>query len=151
MLGPSPTESPRSRDAWEILGQVSRDNVEIMRAAYEAFDRGEPVALFELLDPNIEWKALEDPVPKHGVEGVLESVGGWFQVWDDFHIEAEELIDGGDHVVAVVMERGRIAGSDEDVTQRFFQVWTIRNGKIVAFHEYKTRREATEAAGLAAS
>jgi ketosteroid isomerase-like protein len=104
--------------------------------------------LFELLDPGIEWKAAEDPVAKHGVEGVLESVGAWFQVWDDFHIEPEELIDGGDHVVAVVKESGRVAGSDQQVTQRFFQVWTISEDKIVAFHEYKTRREATEAAGL---
>ena len=127
---------------------MSQDNVEIMRAAYEAFDRGDPVALFELLAPDIEWQAIEDPVAKHGVEGVLESVGSWFQVWDDFHIEAEEFIDGGEHVIAVVMERGRVAGSDEQVNQRFFQVWTIRDGKIVAFREYKTKRDATEAAGL---
>jgi uncharacterized protein len=148
MLRTSLTESPRSQELWEILGRVSQDNVEIMRAAYAAFDRGEPVALFELLDPDIEWRALEDPVIKHGVEGVLESLGGWFQVWDDFRIEAEEFIDGGDHVVAVVMGRGRVAGSGEQVTQRFFQVWTIRDGKIVAFHEYQTRREAIHAAGL---
>ena len=106
------------------------------------------MALLELLDPEIEWRAIEDPVVKHGVEGVLESVGAWFQVWDDFHIEAEELIDGGDRVLAVVKEWGRVAGSKEQVTQRFFQVWTISDGKIVAFHEYKSRREATEAAGL---
>ena len=127
---------------------MSQENVVIMREAYDAFDRGEANVLFDLLDPEIEWKALEDTEPKHGTEGVLESVGGWFQVWDDFHIEPEEFIDGGDHVIAVVMERGRVPGSDEVVTQRFFQVWTLLNGKISAFREYKTKREAQEAAGL---
>jgi len=127
---------------------MSQENVVIMREAYDAFDRGEANVLFDLLDPEIEWKALEDTEPKHGTEGVLESVGGWFQVWDDFHIEPEEFIDGGDHVIAVVMERGRVPGSDEVVTQRFFQVWTLLNGKISAFREYKTKREAQEAVDL---
>jgi ketosteroid isomerase-like protein len=127
---------------------MSQENVEIMREAYNAFDRGEANVLFELLDPEIDWQSLEDTEPKHGTEGVLESVGGWFQVWDDFQIEPEEFIDGGDHVIAVVMERGRVPGSEEVVSQRFVQVWTLIDGKIRAFREYKTRREALAAAGL---
>jgi ketosteroid isomerase-like protein len=127
---------------------MSQDNVGIMREAYNAFDRGEANVLFDLLHPEVEWKALEDTEPKHGTEGVLESVAGWFQVWDDFQIEPEEFIDGGDHVVAVVMERGRVPGSDEVVSQRFFQVWTLLEGRITAFREYKSQPEALEAAGL---
>jgi ketosteroid isomerase-like protein len=127
---------------------MSRENVGIMRDAYAAFDRGEANVLFELLDPEIEWQSLEDTEPKHGTEGVLESVGGWFQVWDDFQIEPEEFIDGGDHVIAVVTERGRVPGSQEVISQRFFQVWTLVDGRISAFREYKTQHEANEAAGL---
>jgi ketosteroid isomerase-like protein len=51
-------------------------------------------------------------------------------------------------VIAVVKERGRVPGSDEIVSQRFFQVWTLRDGKISTFREYKTRHEALEAAEL---
>ena len=119
-----------------------------MQGAYDAFDRGEANVLFDLLDPEIEWQAIEDTEAKHGVEGVLESVGAWFQVWDDFHIEPEEFIDQGDRVIAVVKERGRVPGSQEVVSQRFFQVWTMSQGRIVAFREYKTKREALEAVGL---
>ena len=126
---------------------MSQRNVDILRGAYEAFDRGEPNKLFELLDPGIQWQALEDTEPKHGIEGVLESVGQWFEIWDDFHMEPEEFIDGGDHVLTVVMERGRVKGSDELVSQRFFQVWTLRDERVVAFREYKTRPEALAAAG----
>ena len=130
---------------------MSQRNVEILRSAYEAFDSGEANKLFELLDPDIEWQAAEDTEPKHGVEGVLESLGAWFQVWDDLHMEPEEFIDGGDHVVAVVMFRGRVAGSNEQVSQRFFQVWTLRDDRVVAFREYQTRREALDATDAAES
>ncbi len=50
--------------------------------------------------------------------------------------------------VAVVNMRGRHAESRSEVKERFFQVWTMRDRKIVGFHEYKSRQEAFEAAGL---
>ncbi len=105
-------------------------------------------ALAGFLDPDVEWKAVEDPQPKRGFEGVLESLGGWFEVWDEVHVDLEELIDAGNSVVAIVNERGRHAGSESEVSERFFQVWTMRNGKIVTFWEYKTKIDALEAVGL---
>ena len=80
---------------------MSQRNVDIMRAAYDAFGSGEPMALLELLDPEIQWRAIEDP--------------------------------GGQ------TRRRRCA----EIGRRL-----VRDGKIVAFHEYKSRREATAAAGL---
>jgi hypothetical protein len=44
--------------------------------------------------------------------------------------------------------RGRHAGSQSEVAERFFQIWSISEGKIVRFHEYRTRHEALKAAGL---
>jgi ketosteroid isomerase-like protein len=127
---------------------MSQENVEIMREGYRAFSNGEVDRFLALVDPDIEWKSVEDTEPKRGVDGVIESVGDWFRVWEELHIEQEELIDAGDHVIAVVNERGRLAGIEGEVSERFFQVWTLRDGKIVSFREYKTRREAVEAVGL---
>jgi ketosteroid isomerase-like protein len=105
-------------------------------------------ALARLLDPDVRWKAVEDPEPKRGFDGVLESLGAWYEVWDEIHVELEELIDGGTNVVAIVNMRGRHAGSRSEVTERFFQVWSVRDGRIAAFREYKAKTEALEAAGL---
>jgi ketosteroid isomerase-like protein len=129
---------------------MSQENVSFMREAFQAFTGGDLPALASLLDPEVEWKAVEDTEPKRGFDGVLESLGAWFEVWDAVHVELEELIDGGtdDVVVAVVKMRGRHAGSQREITERFFQVWTISGGKIVGFLEYKTRREALESVGL---
>jgi ketosteroid isomerase-like protein len=127
---------------------MSQENVSFMREAFHAFAGADVTALAGLLDPNVQWKAVEDPSPKRGFDGVLESLGGWYEVWDEVHVELEELVDGGTHVVAVVKIRGRHAGSRSEITQRFFQVWTIRAGKIAQFHEYRTKAEALEAVGL---
>jgi hypothetical protein len=127
---------------------VSAENIELVRESYAAFTREEPAFLLGLLDPEIEWRSIEDAETRRGVDGVIESLSGWFEVWEEFHIEPEELIDGGRHVVAAVREWGRVKGSEHEVSERFFQVWTIDAGKIIAFREYKTKREALEAVGL---
>jgi ketosteroid isomerase-like protein len=127
---------------------MSKEHVELMKDAFRAFANGDLTALAALLDPDVEWKAVEDPEPKLGLQGVTESLAGWFDIWDEVHVDLEELIDGGQSVVARVNERGRHAGSQSEVNERFFQVWTINGNRIVAFHEFRTRREALEALGL---
>jgi uncharacterized protein len=126
---------------------MSQENVDLMREAFAAFAGGDVPALAGLLASDVEWKAVEDPEPKHGFDGVLESLGAWFEVWDETHVELEELVDKGTNVVAVVKIRGRHAGSRSEITQRFFQVWTISDERIAGFHEYRTMREALEASG----
>jgi ketosteroid isomerase-like protein len=87
-------------------------------------------------------------VPRRGFDGVLASLAGWFEVWEEAHVDLEELEAAGTSVIAVVNMRGRHAGSRSEVSERFFQVWTIGDGRITSFHEYKTRHEALEAVGL---
>jgi ketosteroid isomerase-like protein len=127
---------------------MSQENLDFMRDAFHAFASGDLTALAGFLDSDVEWKAVEDPEPKRGFEGVLESLAGWFEIWDEVHVDLEELIDADKSIVAVVNERGRHSGSQSEVSERFFQVWAVSDGKIVTFREYKTKREALEAAGL---
>jgi ketosteroid isomerase-like protein len=134
-------------EALEAVGLS--ENVAFMRKAFHAFAAGDVTALAGFLDPDVQWQAVEDPEPKRGFEGVLESLAGWFEIWDEVHVELEELIDGGTNVVAVVNERGRHAGSEKEVNERFFQVWTTCDERIKRFREFRTRRDALEAAGLA--
>jgi ketosteroid isomerase-like protein len=127
---------------------MSQENVDFMREAFRAFANGDLTALAGYLDPDVEWKAVEDPEPKRGFDGVLESLSGWFEIWDEVHVDLEELIDADPNIVAVVNERGRHSGSLSEVSERFFQVWTVSDGRIVTFREYKTKHDALEAAGL---
>jgi ketosteroid isomerase-like protein len=48
---------------------MSRENVEIVRALFSAFDRGDRKPVLELYDPEIEWDAT-DPAVAPDMAGV---------------------------------------------------------------------------------
>ena len=66
-----------------------------------------------------------------------------------YHVEIEEVIyaDEG-RVVDVVRDGGRMRGTDAEVWNRFFHVWTLRDGRIVRLSIHTDRNGALEAAGL---
>jgi ketosteroid isomerase-like protein len=64
-------------------------------------------------------------------------------------IEAEELIDAGDHVFAAVRIAGKGRESGVETEMRLFTVWKLRNGKVqTVTGGYRDRAEALEAAWL---
>ena len=86
----------------------------------------------------------------HGIEAVRRYVEDWFDTFDDFRSEPEELIDvGDDRVVAVMHITGRAKSSGVATDMRYANVSTIRDGKIVRGREYATKAEALKAVGLA--
>jgi ketosteroid isomerase-like protein len=46
---------------------MSDGNVEIVRASWEAWSRGDMDALFEFYDPEVEWDMTHSYVPDMGV------------------------------------------------------------------------------------
>jgi ketosteroid isomerase-like protein len=129
---------------------MSEENVELIRQSYEHFARtGE-------LDestyaPEIEWhSAAEDPGLEvfHGVEGVKKLIAEVQEQLEDFRTEPFEFLDGGERVVAGLVHRGRGRGSSAEVEMREWNVFLIREGRIVSVHEYGERQDALEAAGL---
>ncbi len=51
-------------------------------------------------------------------------------------------------MVAVLRLRGRVRGSTQEVDMSETHVLTMRDGKAAELHEYPTREEALEVAGL---
>ena len=84
-------------------------------------------------DPNIEWdltRRLVDPEIYRGHEGVKQFFEQQLEAWEEAPtMEAEDLIDAGDRVVAFVRVRGRGKGSGAEVDARIAQVWTVRGKK----------------------
>jgi ketosteroid isomerase-like protein len=129
---------------------MSQQNVEIVRAAFEAWMRGDLDAMLANADPDVEWYVLPDapdPGPHRGRDVVLERMA----VWRDMLAlrgEVFEYIDAGDCVVMPVRMRGRPPGSDADVVLDEVYVSRFLDGKIVELREYRTKAEALEAVGL---
>ena len=61
---------------------------------------------------------------------------------------AEEFLDAGDRVLVTAYFRGRGRGSGIDIDTCFYEVYTLRDGRVVRVDEFTKRADALEAAGL---
>ena len=132
---------------------MSEENVEIVKAAYEAFARGGLDRFMEQFVDDVDYRAVEgapdDVGPINGKDALRAYVRDWQDTFDDFTSEPVELIDAGeDNVVAVIRISGRakLSGVETDLT--YAALYTIRDGKVTRGREYWTKEQALEAAGL---
>ena len=75
----------------------------MVRAGYEAFNRGDIEAALAPLHPDIEWwPAADEPItdPYRGHDGYRRLVTGIREAVPDLQIEVEELFVAGGRVVA---------------------------------------------------
>jgi len=131
---------------------MSQENVEIVRQYFPAYDRSGLDGLTEFWHPDINWRAaegaLDDVGLMEGPDALRDYLRQWEETFENGRMEAEELIDAGDQVVALVRGIGRMKDSDAEIDLRYAIVFTIRDGKIATGREYFTREEAFKAAGL---
>ena len=130
---------------------MSQANVEVVKAAFAAYNRGDLDAWLAEADPDVEWHVLPeatDPGPHRGRQVILERAALWRQTLGGLRAEVLEYIDAGEYVIAPVRLRGQPPGSDAEVVLDEVYVSKFRNGKIVELREYRTKAEALEAVGL---
>lgn len=130
---------------------MSEGNVESVRAVYERWGAGEFTASLELFAPDIVFvmgPGFPEAGAYEGIEGVKRYTRGFLEAWTDIAIEAEELHDAGDMVLAEVRQHGVGDGSGAATEFRYFQVWTLRDGKAIRLENIRERGAALEAAGL---
>jgi ketosteroid isomerase-like protein len=95
-------------------------------------------------DPGIVWNPIEE-LPTQGHDAVRASLERWKAEWDDYTLMPEEFVDRGDRVLATVRLRGRGRGSGVEIDARFYDVYTLRDGKIVRMDQFTERSQALEA------
>jgi ketosteroid isomerase-like protein len=135
---------------------MSKENVDVVRGIYEAVDRRDDVAPFEVYAEDIVWDVsnarraglMMRPVYR-GHEGVRQFWRESLSVFGEVDFEVEELIDAGDKVLAVIRERevGRSSGVPVEATH--LAVWTLAGGKVMQLQIFDDRYPAERAAGLA--
>src|SRR5215212_9460265 len=130
---------------------MSTENVEVVRSMYDAHARGDYHASLSFMDREIEFsQPTGEPgaATYHGHEGVIQAFAQWLAPWDDYRVEVRGLTDLGDEVLADTRHHGRGKASGVEVEQQIFQLWTLRNGRIVRARMYYEEAEALEAARL---
>ena len=126
---------------------MSQENVEIVRAAVCGFVLHEHDEWRRYVDPAIVWNPTEQGATR-GIEALVETMTAWESTWDEYSVTPEGFEDMGDRVVATLDFHGRGRGSGVEIKARFYEVYTVRDGKIVRMDEFLDRSEALEAAGV---
>ena len=122
---------------------MSQENVDVVRR-FLALEIDEAL---DYADPGIVWNPVEE-ASAQGHQAVRASSDRWKSEWDDYELVPEEFADMGDRVVATVRLRGRGRGSGIEIDARFYDVYTLRDRKIVRMDQFTQRSEALEAAGV---
>jgi ketosteroid isomerase-like protein len=130
---------------------MSKENVEIVRDGWAAFNKGDYDACLAFIDPSIEWWPASDELiiePYRGHDGYARLFAETHEGVPDIQAEIEELFVVSDQVVACLRFWGRGRESGAPVEVRETQVARLRDGKIIEVHEYREKDEALEAVGL---
>jgi ketosteroid isomerase-like protein len=153
--------SQKNVDAIPQLGEArspegearSEDSLQIVREAWEAWERGDMETVFDFYDPAIEWDMTESEVPDMGVfrghAGVRNFFREWMAPFQDYYAHAEDFTLGSEGVVVRMRQGGRGKGSGADVEMPpLWQVYRLRAGRAVRVEIYRDEARAREAAGV---
>ncbi|HXF01081.1 MAG TPA: nuclear transport factor 2 family protein [Solirubrobacterales bacterium] len=130
---------------------MSRENVEVVRGIYDQYAAGDIDGLLSRVDPEIEFD-LSDRLPDEGLhrgrEAYRQFLKRTFELWADFQVEVEDLLDGGDAVVAIIHTTATGRASGIEIDERVGHVFWLRDEIPYRFKVFSDRSEALAAAGL---
>jgi ketosteroid isomerase-like protein len=111
------------------------ENVDTLKAGYEAFARGDLDGAMKDFDDGIRWEnpnapALPNPGVHEGKEKVRELLASTPQYWDEFRLTPDEFVDGGDTVVVLGHLEARGKETGKDVKSPFVHVWRMSGGTV---------------------
>ena len=129
---------------------MSQENVEIVKAWYDAFNRDDWDAMVKDAAPGlvVDFSRSVGPFPGvFGLDQIRRLVEEFHETWESARLEPHEFIEAGDLVVVPGTQHVKGRGGIE-VVARGAYVWTIRNGAIERMVMYQSRQDALEDLGL---
>jgi uncharacterized protein len=130
---------------------MSQENLQVVRAMFDAFSRGDTPALLKLADSSVVFTPIPDTPDVqtfHGLEGLVQGLAQTTEIWDDFSAELREMRDFDDHVLASLRWWGRGPSSGIQMEVDIYALYTFRKGKIVRLQLFSSEQQALEAEGL---
>ncbi|HEY5105919.1 MAG TPA: nuclear transport factor 2 family protein [Caulobacteraceae bacterium] len=132
---------------------MSAENVAVIKGLYAAFASGDVPDLLGRMSPDIVWHEAEnfpyaDRNPYRGPKAIADGVfARCIGEWDGFAVIMDDLIDGGDRVVALGRYRGVFNSTARRMNPQAAHVWTLKDGKVVAFQQYIDTLDVARATG----
>ena len=130
---------------------MSQETLANLARAQAAYNRGDWDAALATLDQSVVFdltRVAPDGQIYEGHEGVKAFWRMLRDVFGDFRIDPEEVIDGGDRLFARMHLRGIGQASGATGEDFLYQVVTLRQGRAVRVDFFRDRAEALRTAGL---
>lgn len=131
---------------------VMKGNVAVVDGLYQAFAKGDVPAVLAVMDANIVWNEAEnfpyaDQNPYKGPEAVLNGVFGRIMAeWEYWNLTDIQLHDmSGNMVLATLRYKAKHKTTGKVIDSQTAHLWTLWDGKIVAFQQFTDTKQAAEA------
>jgi ketosteroid isomerase-like protein len=131
---------------------MSEHRVQLVRKGFDAWNQGDPSWVLKNMSPQVEW--ITPPTDPYagtyrGHEGVEEFWTRWRTAVGELHFDLDELIDAGEHVVAIARRSAQNPTTGLQVSDAIAQVFTFDGEDVcVRVEEFHGREAALRAAGL---
>jgi ketosteroid isomerase-like protein len=130
---------------------MSQENVEVVKAFFDAYNARDSEAVDRLLHPQAEITTvtaragLGDHWSQETTKRYFEQLD---EAWTDFRIEIEDYRELGERVVALGVQRGAGISSHIEVASDLAVVFVVRKSQILLLDSYDNWTAALEAVGL---
>jgi ketosteroid isomerase-like protein len=133
---------------------MSQDQIDVIKAGMDAFNRGDWDAALDLVSEDIVWVAklatVDGATQLYGREAVRRAWEGQRELLggEAFGVEPLSFRDLGAGTILVRLRiSGRGAASGVPIEVNYVQLWTLRSGLAVRVDNYESEDEALQAAG----
>jgi ketosteroid isomerase-like protein len=112
---------------------LTERNLAIVRACFEAYERGDFEAMLADADAGIVTRRQEpDAAEWHGHDGFLQAYADWIEGFDQFSLTLTDAVAPDEtHVVARTYQRAVGSESGVPIEGTFWMVFTLAGEKIV--------------------
>lgn len=132
---------------------MAAEDIERIRAGFEAIERGDRDAAFARLSPDFELRdhvILEDTSTTRGPQAMSENIDRLLEAFERISYEILESVELDDGRLLVRVEASAHTARDGglDTRQEVGQLWTWRDGLVTKLEIFPSFDEARRAAGL---
>ena len=135
----------------DIMEATERTNLQVVKNVYTGFAAGDMDAVLKDMSEMIVWMhpGKPDQIPfagkfegKAGVSRFFEIV---FEQIDVLEQNIKSFLDGGDRVIVIGYEHMRVKNTGREYQSNWIHMYTLTDGKIVAFEEFIDTAELVSA------
>ena len=125
---------------------MTSSRVDLLRAAYDAYNRGEVASVAGFASEEIEVcppPTSLDPAPFRGRDALLKYLEP--DLFEFQRAEPAEFLEEGDRILVAVKVHARGRGGGVELHDQAFHVWTVEGECAVRFEVFVERDEALAA------